>query len=167
VLSTIVLVIGWGGWRLSDDATALIENLPQVAQKLRHAVETPPGKPTPSPIERVQQAANELEQAAQQAASEAAAGVRRHVHARPPARRNDDDHHHDDLPADGTVDAARRDARRRRARRLQRARLSLERNARRVLLPRPDARRPVRDAVPARLGHDLPDARWSSSPGRA
>jgi len=73
VLSTIVLVIGWGGWRLSDDATALIENLPQVAQKLRHAVETPPGKPTPSPIERVQQAANELEQAAQQAASEAAA----------------------------------------------------------------------------------------------
>ena len=52
VLSAIVLVIGWGGWRLSDDATALIENLPQVAQKLRHAVESPPGQPTASPIER-------------------------------------------------------------------------------------------------------------------
>jgi len=73
VLSTIVLVIGWGGWRLSDDATALIENLPQVAQKLRHAVENQPGKPAASPIEKVQQAANELEQAAHQAASEAAA----------------------------------------------------------------------------------------------
>ena len=40
VLSTIVLLIGWGGWKLSDDATALIETLPQVAQKLRHAVES-------------------------------------------------------------------------------------------------------------------------------
>ena len=74
VLSTIVLVIGWGGWKLSDDATALIETLPQVAQFLRHAVENKAGgKPTASPIEKVQQAANELEQAAQQAASEASA----------------------------------------------------------------------------------------------
>jgi len=73
VLSTIVIVIGWGGWRLSDDATALVETLPQVAQKLRHAVENQPGKPAASPIEKVQQAANELEQAAQQAASEASA----------------------------------------------------------------------------------------------
>jgi len=73
VLSTIVLVIGWGGWKLSDDATALIETLPQVAQKLRHAVENKQGKPAASPIEKVQQAANELEQAAQQAASEASA----------------------------------------------------------------------------------------------
>jgi len=73
VLSTIVLVIGWGGWRLSDDATALVETLPQVAQKLRHAVENKAGQPAASPIEKVQQAANELEQAAHQAASEAAA----------------------------------------------------------------------------------------------
>lgn len=75
VLSTIVVVIGWGGWKLSDDATALIENLPVVAQKLRHAVESPRGTPTPSPIEKVQQAANELERAAQQAASEASAAA--------------------------------------------------------------------------------------------
>jgi predicted PurR-regulated permease PerM len=73
VLSTIVLVIGWGGWRLSDDATALVETLPQVAQKLRHAVENKAGQPAASPIEKVQQAANELEQAAHQAASDASA----------------------------------------------------------------------------------------------
>ena len=75
VLSTIVLVICWGGWRLSDDATALVENLPQVAQKLRHAVENKPGQPTASTIEKVQQAANELEQAAHQAASDASAAA--------------------------------------------------------------------------------------------
>jgi predicted PurR-regulated permease PerM len=87
VLSTIVLVIGWGGWKLSDDATALIENLPQVAQKLRHAVENQPGKPAASPIEKVQQAANELEQAAQQAASEASATSAAAAKASTPARR--------------------------------------------------------------------------------
>ena len=73
VLSAIVVVICWGGWQLSDDATALIENLPTVAQKMRRAVEGQRGKPTASPIEKVQQAANELEQAAQQAAAEASA----------------------------------------------------------------------------------------------
>jgi predicted PurR-regulated permease PerM len=73
VLSAIVAVIGWGGWRLSDDATALIENLPTVAQKARRAIEGQRGTPTASPIEKVQQAANELEQAAQQAAAEASA----------------------------------------------------------------------------------------------
>jgi len=73
VLSAIVIVIGWGGWRLSDDATALVENLPTVAQKVRRAIEGQRGKPTASPIEKVQQAANELEQAAQQAAAEASA----------------------------------------------------------------------------------------------
>jgi len=83
VLSTIVLLIGWGGWRLSDDATALIETLPQVAQKLRHAVESEPGKPTASPIEKVQQAANELEQAAQQAASASAASAASSARGRP------------------------------------------------------------------------------------
>ncbi len=69
VLSAIVVVIAWGGWALSDDASALIETLPQVAQKVRHGLEGQGRKPTGSPIEKVQQAANELEQAAQQAAS--------------------------------------------------------------------------------------------------
>ncbi|HEV7575815.1 MAG TPA: AI-2E family transporter [Caldimonas sp.] len=76
VLSAIVLVIGWGAFALSDDASALIETLPQVAQKIRHALEgRQKTKPTGSPIEKVQQAANELEQAAQQAASEASASA--------------------------------------------------------------------------------------------
>ena len=73
VLTAILVLIGWGGWTLRDDATALIETLPQVAQKLRHAVEKQQGKPTASPIEKVQQAANELEQAAHQAAADASA----------------------------------------------------------------------------------------------
>jgi len=75
VLGTIIVLIGWGAWRLSDDATALIETLPQVAQKLRRAVEGEKGKPTSSPIEKVQQAANELEQAAHQAAEASAAAA--------------------------------------------------------------------------------------------
>jgi len=84
VLGAIVVVIGWGAWRLSDDATAAIENLPQVAQKLRRAVEGQRSKPTASPIEMVQQAANELEQAARQAAAEASAAS---AAASTPARR--------------------------------------------------------------------------------
>jgi predicted PurR-regulated permease PerM len=73
LLTGIVVLIGWGAFALSDDASALIETLPQVAQKVRHAVEGQQKKRTPSPIEKVQQAANELEQATQQAASEAVA----------------------------------------------------------------------------------------------
>ncbi|MGZ8260618.1 MAG: AI-2E family transporter [Caldimonas sp.] len=74
VLSAIVVIIGWGGWALSDDASGLIETLPQVAQKLRHGLEgQQKKKASSSPIEKVQQAANELEQAAQQGASEASA----------------------------------------------------------------------------------------------
>ena len=88
VLSAIVVVIGWGGWRLSDDATALIENLPTVAQKVRRAIEGQGGgKPTASPIEKVQQAANELEQAAQQAAAEASGASAASAAGSTPGRR--------------------------------------------------------------------------------
>ena len=87
VLTTIVVVIGWGIWTLRDDAIALIETLPQVAQKLRHAVEKQQGKPTASPIEKVQQAANELEHAAQQAAAEASAASAALAATSTPARR--------------------------------------------------------------------------------
>ena len=87
VLTAIVFTIGWGAWRLSDDATALIENLPEVAQKLRHAVEGQRGKPTASPIEKVQQAANELEQAAQQAAAQASAAAAASAAGSTPGRR--------------------------------------------------------------------------------
>ncbi|MEO7117330.1 MAG: AI-2E family transporter [Caldimonas sp.] len=75
VLSTIVAVIGGGVWTLSDDASALIETLPKVAQKVRQGLESSRRKPSGSTIDKVQQAANEIElAAAQQAASGAAAG---------------------------------------------------------------------------------------------
>ena len=73
VLSAIVVLIVWGVLALSDDATALIETLPQVAQKVRQGLEGDQRKKAPSPIDKVQQAANELEQAAQHAAAGASA----------------------------------------------------------------------------------------------
>ena len=75
LLSAIVLVIGWGAWALSDDASALIETLPQVAQKVRHGLEGQGRKPAAATIDKMQQAANELELAAQQADADAAASA--------------------------------------------------------------------------------------------
>ncbi len=73
VLSAIVALLGWGGFALSDDASALIETLPQVAQKVRQGIEgQQKQKASASPIEKVQQAANELEQAAQRASAASA-----------------------------------------------------------------------------------------------
>jgi predicted PurR-regulated permease PerM len=75
LLSAIVAAIGWGAWALGDDASALIATLPQVAQKVRHGLEGQRQKPSGSTIEQMQQAANELEQAARQSGSDAAAGA--------------------------------------------------------------------------------------------
>ncbi len=75
VLSTILVVLGWGAWALSDDASALVATLPQVAQKLRHGLEGQRQKAGGSAIEKMQQAANELEQAAADAASAASASA--------------------------------------------------------------------------------------------
>jgi len=72
VLFAAIGVVGWGVWALSDDATALVETLPRVAQKLRQGIEGERQKATGSPIDKVQQAANELEQAARQSAESAA-----------------------------------------------------------------------------------------------
>jgi predicted PurR-regulated permease PerM len=69
VLTTLVVLVGWGTWKLSSDATALIESLPEVAQKLRQGIEGQKNTPAASPIENVQQAANELERAAAAAAA--------------------------------------------------------------------------------------------------
>ncbi len=75
VLLAIVAGIGWGGWALSDDASALVETLPQVAQKVRKSLESVRRKPSGSPIDRVQQAASEIEQAAAQPAAAGSAGA--------------------------------------------------------------------------------------------
>ncbi|HEX4232987.1 MAG TPA: AI-2E family transporter [Caldimonas sp.] len=80
VLGAIMAVIGWGMWALGDQASALIETLPNVAQKVRQGLEGQHPKSESSPFDRVQQAANVLEQAAQAAAgspsASAASGAR-------------------------------------------------------------------------------------------
>lgn len=74
VLVAIASLISWGVWALSDDASSLVETLPQVAQKVRQGIEGARRKPSGSTIDKMQQAADEIERAAeQQAASQTAA----------------------------------------------------------------------------------------------
>lgn len=74
VLVAIVSLVSWGVWTLSDDATSLVETLPTVAQNVRQGLEGARRKPSGSTIDKVQQAADEIERAAeQQAASQTAA----------------------------------------------------------------------------------------------
>ena len=70
LLATIVFGLGWGAWSISDDANALIETLPEVAQKLRRSMQKP-GPNSGSAIEKVQQAAAEIEQATEESATPA------------------------------------------------------------------------------------------------
>ena len=70
LLATIVFGLGWGAWSISDDANALIETLPEVAQKLRRSMQKP-GPNSGSTIEKVQQAAAEIEQATEESATPA------------------------------------------------------------------------------------------------
>lgn len=64
VMSAVVAALAWGTWSLSDQANALVESLPGVAQKVRRlALQDDPG--APSAIARMKQAAAELEQAVQ------------------------------------------------------------------------------------------------------
>ena len=67
--------IGWTGRALSDDATALLESLPDAAQRLRESMERAPGKPAGA-IDKVQKAANEIERAANESAAASAVAKR-------------------------------------------------------------------------------------------
>ena len=64
----LLAVIGWGvGWtayKLRDDATTLIESLPAATQKVRETLQAQRGR-NESAIDKVQRAATQLEQAAQ------------------------------------------------------------------------------------------------------
>lgn len=66
-----LLILGLGGiagstlWAVSDDASELIESLPAATQKLRQAVRAQRGQ-SESAIDKVQRAAAQLEQAAQE-----------------------------------------------------------------------------------------------------
>ncbi len=68
----------WTAYALSDDATQLVESLPAATQKVREAVRAQRGR-SESAIDKVQRAAAQLEQAAQEgsAAPAAARGVTR------------------------------------------------------------------------------------------
>ncbi len=72
LLAAIVSTIGWGVWSLSDEASAFIDTLPQVAQKLRQTMQGQRQRPVAT-IEKMQQAATEIEQVAEGAATPASA----------------------------------------------------------------------------------------------
>jgi len=67
VMATLVGGMGWVGHALSDDAAAMIETLPEAARKLRQTLSESrtSGK---SPLQNMQEAANEIQGAAAEAA---------------------------------------------------------------------------------------------------
>ena len=75
--------LGWTGYSLSDSASQLLDALPAAAQKVRQAVRTK--STAPSPLDTVQKAATQLEQAAQENAAKITAprGVTRVLIERP------------------------------------------------------------------------------------
>ena len=73
VLLSLFSALMWGTWSLSDQVDDLVDTVPEVAQKLRQLGRHEPG--TVSTIEKVQQAAAELEAAATGAASSAASAA--------------------------------------------------------------------------------------------
>ena len=72
VLLAIVGGLGWTGYRLSDDATKLIEGLPDAAQKVRQALRGSSSPRAPeSTLDKVQKAATQIEEAAKESATAA------------------------------------------------------------------------------------------------
>ncbi len=72
LLSAIAGGMGWTAWALSDDAAALVESLPTATQKVREVLRAQRGR-NESTIDKVQRAAAQLEQAAQEGAAAPAA----------------------------------------------------------------------------------------------
>ena len=58
--------LGYGAYALSDDAAAIVAQLPEAAQRLRETMR--PQRGEPGTIQQVQQAAEELQQTADEAA---------------------------------------------------------------------------------------------------
>ena len=63
LLIAILGGIGTMGYSLGDDAVALVEAMPEAAQKLRRGIERTRDQGSAATIEKVQRAANEIEQA--------------------------------------------------------------------------------------------------------
>ncbi|MDQ6627061.1 MAG: AI-2E family transporter [Pseudomonadota bacterium] len=79
LLTAIVGSLAWTGYRLGDDATALIESLPEVAQKFRTAMQARDqngGAKSGGAIGKVQEAAAVLEKATEAGTAGAAPGPR-------------------------------------------------------------------------------------------
>jgi predicted PurR-regulated permease PerM len=79
LLASLLSVVGWTGYALSDDAAALFDLLPDAAQKLHDSLRSERGAPEGT-IQKVQRAAAKLEQANDDSAavaSPAAKGVTR------------------------------------------------------------------------------------------
>ena len=71
----LIAILGGSGWMaysLSDDATALVESLPEAAQRLRQSVRAKSGAPEGA-IEKMQKAATQIEQVAEESGSAAPA----------------------------------------------------------------------------------------------
>src|SRR5687767_9264508 len=65
VVALVTVGIGYGGYAMADDASALIAQFPEAAQKLRRAMSR--GRGEPGTIEQVQKAATELQRTADEA----------------------------------------------------------------------------------------------------
>ena len=87
LLTAILAGLGGIGWGVSDDADALIETLPEVAQKLRKALQKPGQSTSPSTLEKVQQAATEIERATEETALPTTASARSRIAVLPRWRR--------------------------------------------------------------------------------
>lgn len=65
LLLSILGGLGWGAWAMADDATALVQSLPEVAQKLRQSMQSQSQRA--DTLTRVQEAAAEIEKVAEEA----------------------------------------------------------------------------------------------------
>lgn len=72
LLLGLVAGAGWLAYSLSDEAAGIIDRLPEAARKMRHALRAEPDREATT-IEKVQQAATELEKAASERAPAAGA----------------------------------------------------------------------------------------------
>jgi predicted PurR-regulated permease PerM len=75
LIAALGATAAWTAYTLSDDATTLIESLPDATQKVREAVRARRGS-SESAIDKVQRAAAQLEQAAQEGSAAAPAAPR-------------------------------------------------------------------------------------------
>ena len=69
LILAVLAALGTTAYRLSDDASALIETLPAAAQKLRQTLHARQSATTTAAIDKVQKAAAQLERAAEESSS--------------------------------------------------------------------------------------------------